>query len=157
MFRHVTSGLYLTHYRAYDPKTARWLSRDPIEEAGGVNLYADVSGNPITRTDPSGLQAIPRPRPLLPLPPVFIPGTPENQSFTESTLRALQELGKLLTPKSPAERCEAQCDANYDHDAAQCEAWWKTTGRNGGSLRICMERVRKTHIQCLQDCKKECP
>nr|WP_211209831.1 RHS repeat-associated core domain-containing protein [Uliginosibacterium gangwonense] len=55
MFLHQTSGLYLTHYRAYDPKRARWLSRDPIAENGGVNLYAYVSGDPINKTDPLGL------------------------------------------------------------------------------------------------------
>ena len=45
VFYHAPSGLYLTHYRAYDPKTARWLSRDPIEEEGGINLYTYVLGN----------------------------------------------------------------------------------------------------------------
>ena len=28
------------NYRHYSPTTARWLSRDPIEERGGLNLYA---------------------------------------------------------------------------------------------------------------------
>jgi RHS repeat-associated protein len=32
MFYHGASGLYLTQYRGYDPRTARWLSRDPLEE-----------------------------------------------------------------------------------------------------------------------------
>jgi len=40
MFRHADSGLYLTHFRAYSPVHGRWLSRDPIHELGGVNLYA---------------------------------------------------------------------------------------------------------------------
>ncbi|NMG72846.1 RHS repeat-associated core domain-containing protein [Parazoarcus communis] len=52
MHHHVSSGLWLTRYRAYDSQTARWLSRDPIEEEGGVNLYANVRGNPISYTDP---------------------------------------------------------------------------------------------------------
>ena len=52
---HAPSGLYLTKYRAYDPKDGRWLSRDPIEEAGGLNLYAYVRGNPIAYIDPLGL------------------------------------------------------------------------------------------------------
>jgi RHS repeat-associated protein len=57
LFYHAPSGLYLTHYRAYDPVTARWLSRDPIGEAGGVNLYGYVGGNPLSYTDPLGLAA----------------------------------------------------------------------------------------------------
>jgi len=55
MFRHADSGLYLTHYRAYSPIHGRWLSRDPIGELGGVNLYAYVNGNPISNVDPLGL------------------------------------------------------------------------------------------------------
>lgn len=55
MFFHEPSGLYLTLYRFYDPETGRWLSRDPIGEEGGLNLYAYVSGNPSSLTDPLGL------------------------------------------------------------------------------------------------------
>lgn len=54
-FTHARSGLVLAPYRAYDPETARWLSRDPIEEAGGINLYGYVANNPINWTDSTGL------------------------------------------------------------------------------------------------------
>jgi RHS repeat-associated protein len=54
---HAQSGLYLTKYRFYDPQTGRWLSRDPIEEEGGFNLYGYVGGNPVSFVDPLGLQA----------------------------------------------------------------------------------------------------
>ncbi len=47
--------LVLTHYRAYDPNLGRWLSADPLGEAGGMNLYAYVGGNPINEWDPTGL------------------------------------------------------------------------------------------------------
>jgi uncharacterized protein RhaS with RHS repeats len=43
-------------FRAYDPAHARWLNRDPIGEAGGVNLYAYVEGNPIAYRDPKGTE-----------------------------------------------------------------------------------------------------
>jgi RHS repeat-associated protein len=55
LFYHSPSGLYLTHYRVYDPRTARWLSRDPIGEAGGINLYGYVGRDPVSRIDPMGL------------------------------------------------------------------------------------------------------
>ena len=58
MHYHAPSGLYLTLYRAYDPRDGRWLSRDPIEETGGINLYGYVQGNPLSYTDPDGLAAV---------------------------------------------------------------------------------------------------
>ena len=53
---HGKSGLVLTWYRAYDPVTGRWLSRDPIGEAGGINLYGYVGNDPIGLVDPLGLE-----------------------------------------------------------------------------------------------------
>ena len=32
----------------------RWLSRDPIGEAGGLNLYRFCLNSPLDRTDPNG-------------------------------------------------------------------------------------------------------
>ncbi len=58
MFHHPATGFYLTWYRPYQPQTGRWLSRDPIGVAGGINLYAYVEGNPISKIDPLGLEAI---------------------------------------------------------------------------------------------------
>jgi RHS repeat-associated protein len=52
---HVGSDLILTRYRAYDPNTGRWLSPDPIKEAGGMNLYRYVGNDPVNATDPLGL------------------------------------------------------------------------------------------------------
>jgi len=41
-------------YRYYDPKTGRWPSRDPIEEEGGVNLYAFVRNDGLNKWDVLG-------------------------------------------------------------------------------------------------------
>ncbi|BFI96583.1 MAG: hypothetical protein RSP_20930 [Rhodanobacter sp.] len=49
------SSLFLTQYRAYDPAVGRWLSRDPIGEDGGENIYAYVDGDPLGSIDPLGL------------------------------------------------------------------------------------------------------
>ena len=40
--------------RDYGPGIGRWLSRDPIEESGGINLYAFVDNSSIMRVDPLG-------------------------------------------------------------------------------------------------------
>ena len=36
----------------------RWLTRDPIGEAGGINLYGFVGNNPINAIDPDGLDSM---------------------------------------------------------------------------------------------------
>ena len=45
----------LQGHRYYDPATGRWLNRDPIGYAGGINLYGYVGGDPVSRADPWGL------------------------------------------------------------------------------------------------------
>ncbi len=54
-YEHSQSGLTLSLHRPYSSNLGRWLTRDPIGEAGGTNLYAYVSDSPITWTDPLGL------------------------------------------------------------------------------------------------------
>ena len=54
MFYNSQASLYLATNRAYDSLSARWISRDPIGEAGGVNLYRYVNSNPASLTDPNG-------------------------------------------------------------------------------------------------------
>jgi hypothetical protein len=41
--------------RYYCPATGRWLSRDPIKELGGVNLYGMVGNDPVNQWDFLGL------------------------------------------------------------------------------------------------------
>ena len=48
-------NLVYYNYRHYVPSLGRWLSRDLIEEQGGLNLYCFVSNNPIIYTDKQGL------------------------------------------------------------------------------------------------------
>ena len=42
----------------YDPGTQRWLTRDPLQERGGVNLYALVANRPSSEVDYFGLARI---------------------------------------------------------------------------------------------------
>src|SRR6266536_2339714 len=42
----------------YNTSTGKWLSRDPIEEKGGKNLYAFVDNNPADKIDAFGMEAL---------------------------------------------------------------------------------------------------
>jgi RHS repeat-associated protein len=48
------SGFLYYGYRYYNPSTGRWLSRDPIEEDGGPDLYDFVGNDPLQRVDVDG-------------------------------------------------------------------------------------------------------
>ena len=65
------TGLVYYNYRYYNPELGRWISRDPIEEQGGYNLYGMIGNNPLYGWDKEGNGAfffakpIPIGRPLL--------------------------------------------------------------------------------------------
>jgi RHS repeat-associated protein len=81
---HQPSGALYYLFRFYDPSLQRWLNRDPIEEHGGINLYAYVGNSPANWVDPFGLTLYPPTfiGPILPTdtqvpwPPSNIPGGP---------------------------------------------------------------------------------
>lgn len=50
------TGLYYYGYRYYSPELGRWLSKDPLQERGGANLYAFCLNNPVNYCDPVGLK-----------------------------------------------------------------------------------------------------
>jgi RHS repeat-associated protein len=54
-YEHAPSGLTLAPFRAYDSALGRWLSRDPIGEEGGINLYSYLESEPIQLVDLLGL------------------------------------------------------------------------------------------------------
>jgi RHS repeat-associated protein len=45
------AGLYYFGRRFYDPNLQRWLNRDPIQERGGLNIYAYCGNNPVSLID----------------------------------------------------------------------------------------------------------
>ncbi len=46
--------LFYFGFRYYSPRTGRWLSRDPLDIAGGLNLYSSFSNDPILNVDTLG-------------------------------------------------------------------------------------------------------
>jgi RHS repeat-associated protein len=49
------AGVWHYKARAYHPGLGRFMQTDPIGQAGGMNIYAYVGGDPVNFRDPSGL------------------------------------------------------------------------------------------------------
>jgi RHS repeat-associated protein len=49
------TNLYYCQNRFYDPAVGRWLTRDPIGFAGGVNVYGYCASMPVGKLDSEGL------------------------------------------------------------------------------------------------------
>ena len=52
------TGLVIYQLRPYSPPLGRWANHDPIEERGGLNLYAFVGNDPVSRIDHLGLRTV---------------------------------------------------------------------------------------------------
>jgi RHS repeat-associated protein len=50
-------GILFLPRRPYLPDIGRFATQDPIQEAGGINLYEFVGNNPVNKVDPFGLQS----------------------------------------------------------------------------------------------------
>ena len=91
------TGLHYNAMRYYDPNLGRYITPDPIGLAGGMNPYIYTGGDPVDWVDPWGLagEALPGPVPL-PIPPVAIPGTSENNAFVDSVIQGINAIKAAL-------------------------------------------------------------
>jgi RHS repeat-associated protein len=96
------SELYYYGYRFYQPSLQRWLTRDPIKERGGINLYSYSGNDSMNKVDPFGLSCGPR-----------------------------GGIGDILVPDAPlgfdfSECCQAhdECYGRYGADRLACDNQW---------------------------------
>ena len=96
-YHHEASGLELALYRAYDPELGRWLSEDPIEEEGGLNLYGYVENSPLMMVDPLGLDTFIINRPLNPTSKSQLPSKGTQSMIAHRFVCVTQPDGSLAT------------------------------------------------------------
>ncbi|MCU8505063.1 RHS repeat protein [Vibrio vulnificus] len=111
-----TSGLVYFGYRFYMPNLGRWLNRDPLQEQGGINLYAYVNGDPLGYVDPDGRFAV-----VMFHPAVAIP-------VSYAVCRALGGCEIPNLPDWPSWQ-NSENWKNSDHDDDGC---WGSAGGNRG-------------------------
>jgi RHS repeat-associated protein len=90
-FDHET-GLHYNRYRYYDPETGRFISKDPVKYAGGLNLHVYVP-NPIQWIDPLGLAGDETLKPG-PYAKESITARDTSRNFTSEEREEINRLGK---------------------------------------------------------------
>jgi RHS repeat-associated protein len=107
------SGLSYNYFRSYDSRTGRYSQSDPIDLAGGWNRFAYVENNPLSMTDPMGLQAVLPgpfgvPVPIYPIPGVNSPAPPPAWDPTDGPAPGT---GTIIwppgfSPNPPPKQCQ---------------------------------------------------
>jgi len=87
------AGLYYFGHRFYSPRIARWLTRDPIEEEGGLNLYVVCDNDIVNKCDPSG---------CIPLDTVWDLGNIVYDICVGDNLALAADTAALMVPYVPA-------------------------------------------------------
>lgn len=162
------SNLNYNYFRNYSAAMGRYSQGDPIGLDGGLNRFAYVDGNPLTFTDPMGLQA-------------GAAGAaggaaggfgglggfggaaggsrggydPKTDRFNPgSTLLPMPSwLKNLVTPKSALDQCEADCEAEKEERDALCFIAQAMGGK--AAQRECLSRSDRIAFQCRKDCKEK--
>jgi hypothetical protein len=101
------------------------VESDPIGLYGGSwSTYSYTNDSPIDNSDRLGLQTIPAvpvgPGPLI-IPPVAIPGTPENKAFVQAGLSAIEQI--QAAARRAAQAIHDACTSNSD--AEHCKKVYK--------------------------------
>ena len=125
-------GLNYYGYRFYAPDLGRWMNRDPLGEAGGINLYGFVQNDPVNWVDPEGTSIIPLPHPSFWVPPLIIIAYPvivDGIKFLIEEWHSDEPLDEFC--REQIEGCSEMCkDAMCDPDRQNVY---------GGSMSSCMQ------------------
>ena len=157
------TGLHYNWHRHYDPTLGRYTRADPVGMPDVPNRFAYARSNPMMNIDPDGKQvALPIPGPgiPLPLPPVFIPGSPENEQFTKNTLGGIQKIIQLCRRSlgfgGGNDNDEPDCHDRYEREMQSChKRRWKMAHPH--YFNGCLDRAADRRSQCIRNGGRPAP
>jgi RHS repeat-associated protein len=122
------SGLWLMGFRHFDSSLGRFISRDPIGFAGGLNLFGMIGTNPLGMVDPSGLHPVflPPPKGLpVPFPVIHIDNVKGPLNQENSNLYNALTAGGLTGKRSPYKGMEVLSPPTKDFNCHGFTMWEK--------------------------------
>ncbi len=146
------SNLSYNYFRSYDARiSGGYTQPDPIGLAGGLNRFGYVGGNPLSYSDPDGLQ-IRIPRPIPPGPGAgggrYNPGA---DAYRPTQPNLWDRIKNACAPDDAAEECRKQCDAQLERDEAECLVARAGYGTRGQA--ICLAKAKEYYAHCLLTCR----
>ncbi|WP_390503153.1 RHS repeat-associated core domain-containing protein [Vibrio harveyi] len=157
------SGLVYFGYRFYSSYQRRWLNRDPLQEQGGINLYAYVNGDPLGYIDPDGRFVLVSPPPPLPigLPINQMTGNSPNNGWVDSPEASLMHdyYKNSCGPKLPPSGDECQDYRNEANQASMCahlRSQWVYRFWPGRHTKAILDsqRMAKKYNRLADDCER---
>jgi hypothetical protein len=128
---------------SYDPTIGRWTTEDPIAfEGGDANLYRYIGNSPTNFTDPSGLQAKPKPIPSPvkepPLPPTSGPRYPPPAPITPGIPANINQLNQNPYIRDQYKQAwrDSLPDPNHKIKESHEEGGWIFQECNGTGLKV---------------------
>ena len=157
----IESNLHYNYFRDYNPQTGRYVQSDPIGLEGGINTYAYVGGNPVSRGDPKGLKWSPW--------CIIDPANPACSDSDPFSLPAPQP-DWLPRPRQSKLTCMEECLAKYLPIAAAKIAAWELSVAGSSAAGIPYLATLNTTMNTyapysiplslsavyLMDCKPKC-
>lgn len=108
------SGLYYCSARYYDPQSMQFISRDPVRADGEQSQYLYCDGDPVNRSDPSGLK------------PDYFGGAPGASTYDKATQDRLNNQAYQYShATTPEKKQEVMTDINTTiaRASTQADAW----------------------------------
>jgi RHS repeat-associated protein len=137
------TGLHYNWHRSYDPTVGRYTQPDPLGFVDGPSVYGYAGGMPQSGVDIDGrknrsFSPIPG-LPIPALPPLFIPGTPENKAWTKWVFACF---AALAAPKIDP------CERQVEQDEAACRRLPNNTKIQQGVRARCFGSSEERYGAC---------